>query len=113
MAWKIWSTPVEFFSSRPISLPAVKRIYASRRSEAVKLGEGVNAVEICEPFPEWAWPHTSPFDLVKIEGLDFGSGSRDLLHGRQAMVFPFGQGWPAAKLRYLVAGFNGGCPWMY
>jgi hypothetical protein len=73
----------------------------------------VNAVEICEPFPEWAWPHPSPFDLVKIEGLDVGSGSRDLVHGRQAMGFPFGQGWPAANLRYLAAVFNGGCPWQY
>jgi hypothetical protein len=58
-------------------------------------------------------PASSPFDLVKIEGLDFGSGSRDLMYGRQAMVFPFGQGWPAAKLRYLAAVFNGGCPWQY
>lgn len=55
-------------------------------------------------------PADSPFDLVKIEGLDFGSGSRDMDHAREAMAYPFGQGWSAAKLRYLVAAFNAGTP---
>jgi hypothetical protein len=56
-------------------------------------------------------PATSPFSLVKMEALDFGSADRSMTLALAAMQFPFGQGWPAAKLRYLCPVFNGGCPY--
>jgi hypothetical protein len=48
--------------------------------------------------------------LLKMEALDFGSGSRDMDLAWQVMQFPLGQGWPGSKLKYLVPVFNGGCP---
>jgi hypothetical protein len=57
-------------------------------------------------------PTISPFDILKVEGLDFGSGSRDMKNAKVAMALPIGQGWPAARLRYLVAAMNGGCPFL-
>lgn len=59
-------------------------------------------------------PATAPFDRLKIEGLDFGAGSRDHDKARWAMRFPTAAGsgsWPRANVRYLVPWFNGGCPW--
>lgn len=59
-------------------------------------------------------PGTAPFERLKIEGLDFGAGSRDHDKARWAMRFPTAAGsgsWPRAEVRYLVPLFNGGCPW--
>jgi hypothetical protein len=57
-------------------------------------------------------PDTAPVDRLKIEGLDFGAGSRDLAKARWAMQFPVLNGsWPQSLVRYLVPDFNGGCPW--
>lgn len=57
-------------------------------------------------------PATAPLDRLKIEGLDFGAGSRDHDKARWAMSFPVVSGsWPRADVRYLVPLFNGGCPW--
>lgn len=57
-------------------------------------------------------PSLAPVDRIKIEGLDFGAGSRDGDKARWAMRFPLDFGsWPRADVRYLVPWFNGGCPW--
>lgn len=57
-------------------------------------------------------PATAPVDRLKIEGLDFGAGTRDVDKARWAMRFPLDTGtWPRASVRYLVPWFNGGCPW--
>ena len=57
-------------------------------------------------------PSTAPIDRLKIEGLDFGAGSRDGDKARWAMRFPVVSGsWPRSSVRYLVPWFNGGCPW--
>lgn len=56
-------------------------------------------------------PASSPFDVVKIEALDFGAADRNMDLAQFAQDYPFGAGWPAAKLRYLVPCFNGGCPY--
>ncbi len=62
--------------------------------------------------PSWLIaPASSPFTLVKMEALDFGSADRNMTLALAAMQFPFGQGWPASKLRYLCPVFNGGCPY--
>lgn len=58
-------------------------------------------------------PETAPFDRVKMEALDFGAGTRSTDLAIQAMRFPFAEmNWPLSKSRYLIALFNGGCPWM-
>ena len=60
---------------------------------------------------EFRGPGTAPFDRIKMEGLDFGAGSRDLEKAKRAARWPFAEGtWEKAKCRYLVAVFNGGCP---
>ncbi|TAL08395.1 MAG: hypothetical protein EPO02_13000 [Nitrospirae bacterium] len=57
-------------------------------------------------------PSTAPFDRLKIEGLDFGAGSRDHDKAKWAMRFPIDNGtWPRSSVRYLIPWFNGGCPW--
>lgn len=64
-------------------------------------------------FPvEWERKQTSGLDRLKMEGLDFGSASRDLNLARQAMEFPIQLGWPLDSIRYLIPVFNGGCPWI-
>jgi len=61
---------------------------------------------------EFKDPARAPFDRVLMEGLDFGSGSRDFDKALRAMRFPYTEGtWPLSSCRYLVAAFNGGCPW--
>jgi hypothetical protein len=66
-------------------------------------------------FPvEWSSPATSGFHTIKMEALDFGSGTRSLTLARDAIEFPFKlQGWPKSQVRYLVPIFNGGCPWRH
>lgn len=64
--------------------------------------------------PRFLNPATAPFDRLKIEGLDFGAGSRDTDKALWAMRFPTAEGsgsWPRSNVRYLVPWFNGGCPW--
>lgn len=57
-------------------------------------------------------PGTAPFDLVKMEALDNGAGTRTHRLARETMRFPFTVGsWPKDKVRHLCAIFNGGCPW--
>ncbi len=57
-------------------------------------------------------PDTAPFDYVKMEGLDFGSGTRWLDGGNECRRYPFTAGaWPKAKCRYLIPCFNGGTIW--
>jgi hypothetical protein len=61
---------------------------------------------------EFRDPALAPFDRVKMEGLDFGAGSRDLNRAVRCMQFPYAEGsWPRASCAYLIAVFNGGCPW--
>jgi hypothetical protein len=63
-------------------------------------------------FPvEWSTPATAGFDTLKMEALDFGSGTRSLDLSREAIEFPLKQGWPRDLVRYLIPIFNGGCPW--
>jgi hypothetical protein len=63
-------------------------------------------------FPaEWSSPATSGLDVLKVEALDFGSGTRSLDLAREAIEFPLNQGWPKSHVRYLLPVFNGGCPW--
>jgi hypothetical protein len=61
---------------------------------------------------EWEQKQTSGFDRIKMEGLDFGSATRDLNLARQVMEFPIQLGWPLDSIRYLIPIFNGGCPWI-
>lgn len=62
--------------------------------------------------PDFMSPAAAPFDYVKMEALDFGSGTRSLTLARETMRVPFQIGtWPKASTRYLIAVFNGGCPW--
>ena len=63
-------------------------------------------------FPaEWETKPTSPFDYIKMEALDFGAWSRDLVLAETAIVFPLGLGWPRDSVRYLIPVFTGGYPW--
>jgi len=64
-------------------------------------------------FPaEWGRKATSGLDRLKMEGLDFGSASRDLDLVRAVMEFPIQSGWPLDSIRYMLPVFNGGCPWV-
>lgn len=57
-------------------------------------------------------PSTAPFDALKIEALDFGSGTRSTDLAREAIRWPWTRmEWPKHLVRYLVPLFNGGCPW--
>ena len=61
----------------------------------------------------WTSPATAPFEQLTTEGLDDGSGSRDLELARATMDFPVtgGRTWPRSGSRHFIAIFNGGCPW--
>jgi hypothetical protein len=62
--------------------------------------------------PAFRDPAVAPFDYIKMEALDFGSGTRSLDLAREAIRWPFTEAqWPKAKCRYLVPVFNQGCPW--
>ncbi len=64
-------------------------------------------------FPaEWEHKPTSGLDRIKMEGLDWGSASRDLNLVRDVMEFPIQLGWPEDSIRYMLPVFNGGCPWL-
>jgi hypothetical protein len=54
-----------------------------------------------------------PLTRIKIEALDFGSGTRSLDLVSQAVSLAQGWGWPSASVRYLFPVFNGGCPYLY
>lgn len=61
----------------------------------------------------WNTPTAALCERLKVEALDFGSGSRDMNLARAAIEFYRSDGrvWPVSQVRYLVAAFNGGCPW--
>ena len=61
----------------------------------------------------WNTPDAAPFDILKVEALNFGSGSRDMNLAREAVEFhrTDGRDWPVSQVRYLLPIFNGGCPW--
>jgi hypothetical protein len=63
--------------------------------------------------PEWMSQAAGFLEGIKIEALDFGSGTRSLDLCLQAIQLAPGWGWAPARVRYLVALFNGGCPWQY
>jgi hypothetical protein len=62
---------------------------------------------------EWKTKDGSGLDRVKIEALDFGSGTRSLDLAAEAVQLAAGWGWPADSVRYLFPVFNGGCPLTY
>lgn len=57
-------------------------------------------------------PATTPFDLLKIECLDFGAADRNMNLSAAALAFGRGQGWAKSQLRYLLPLENGGCPFL-
>lgn len=55
----------------------------------------------------------APVQRLKLEGLDFGSGSRTLDKVKELLAL-FQSGWTTpANLRYLFPLFNAGCPWQH
>jgi hypothetical protein len=63
--------------------------------------------------PEWMSHAAGYLEGIKIEALDFGSGTRSLDLAAQAIALAPGWGWPLRLCRYLYPVFNGGCPWQY
>jgi hypothetical protein len=63
--------------------------------------------------PEWMNPGAGFLEGMKTEALDFASGTRSLDLCAEAIRLAVGWGWPVARVGYLVALFNGGCPWQY
>lgn len=55
------------------------------------------------------WKSAGVLNRIKIEALDFGSGTRSLDLVSQAVALAPGWGWPVADVRYLYPVFNGGC----
>jgi hypothetical protein len=65
-------------------------------------------------FPaEYSAQSTSGLDRIKMEALSFGSQERNLAKIKASIMFPMTSPntWPAGSLAWLVAWFNGGCPW--
>lgn len=62
---------------------------------------------------EWKTKAGSGLDRVKIEALDFGSGTHSLDLVLQAVNLATSWGWALADVRYLFPVFNGGCPLLY
>jgi hypothetical protein len=64
--------------------------------------------------PAWKVPATAPFDLVKMEALDWQVGARNQNYAVETMRWPYTGGgtWPKNKVRLLVGLFNGGAPWV-
>jgi hypothetical protein len=58
---------------------------------------------------EWQVAGATNLDRIKIEALNFGSGTRTLDKVKEALAL-FRTGWPLAQLRYLYPIFNQGCP---
>lgn len=68
-----------------------------------------NSVNIPNEFRD---PASAPFDVLKIEALDFGASTRSLTLARWAIGWGQSEAsWPLASTRYLLPLFNGGCPW--
>lgn len=55
----------------------------------------------------------SGLDRMKMEALSFGSQERNHNKTRETVTFPYTSPltWPKADTAFLVAIFNGGCPW--
>jgi hypothetical protein len=62
---------------------------------------------------EWQSSTSGYLDLIKVEALDFGSGTRSIDLAAQAIALAPGWGWPLAKIAYLYPVDNGGCPYLY
>jgi hypothetical protein len=65
-------------------------------------------------FPaEYAAQATSGLSRIKMEALSFGSQERNLAKIKASIMFPMTSPntWPAGSVAWLVAWFNGGCPW--
>jgi hypothetical protein len=60
--------------------------------------------------PEWTNPNAGYLEGMKIEALDFGSGTRSLDLAAEAVGLSKLWGWPG---RYLLPVDNWGCPWQY
>jgi len=57
-------------------------------------------------------PASAPFDLLKVEALDFGKSARSWQLQKFAIDWGFEEGtWPKPSLRYLLPIYDGGCPW--
>ena len=105
-------------------ISAVQAVYSSAKFE-VLYPYDVNYPTVYGPYalggPLNAWVNTptawktpaGPLTRIKIEALDFGSGTRSLDLVEQAVTVAQGWGWPTASVRYLFPVFNGGCPFLY
>ena len=65
-------------------------------------------------FPaEFAAPATSGLDRIKMEALSSGSQERNFDKIKAAIMFPLlpPNSWARDSVAWLVAWFNGGCPW--
>jgi hypothetical protein len=65
-------------------------------------------------FPaEYTAQATSGLNRIKMEALSFGSQERDFDKIKVAMTFPMTapNAWASGSVAWLVAWFNGGCPW--
>lgn len=62
---------------------------------------------------EWTNPASGYLEAIRIEALDFGSGTRSLDLAAGAIALAIGWGWALSKIGYLFPVFNGGCPWQY
>jgi hypothetical protein len=73
-------------------------------------GRLIHAVNIPASFLD---PGTAPFDLVKMEALDWQVGARNQNLAVETMRLPYSVGsWPLDKVRFLCGLFNGGAPWV-
>ena len=65
-------------------------------------------------FPaEYTAKSTSGLDRIKMEALSFGSQERNFDKLKASIVFPMTapNSWTSDSVAWLVAWFNGGCPW--
>lgn len=85
-------------------------VNAPRPSGRYNLGGRLNhAVNIPASFRS---PGAAPFDLLKIEALNFGAWSFDLNLARAAMRwYRVDASWPRQSVRYNVPVFRGAAPW--
>ena len=105
-------------------ISAVKAVYSGARFEVlypydVNYPEVYGLYALGGPLNAYvntpaAWKSAAgPLTRIKIEALDFGSGTRSLDLVAQAVELAQGWGWAAANVRYLFPVFNGGCPLLY
>ncbi len=59
----------------------------------------------------WESKASSGLDRIKMEALDFGAWSRNLILARTAMEFPILLGWPRDSIRYLIPVFRPAAAW--